>query len=93
MSDICLSCRWPVRLHGAAMLGCPSGVPPDASADEMWAWLSRLCVLHVITIGADNETTCVIATGKMQDVLASKVAKAPTLSAALQAVCAEALSK
>ena len=92
MSDVCKSCRWPVRLHLSG-LDCPTSTPGGATADEMWAWLSRLCVLHVITIGADNETTCVIATGKMQDALASKVAKAPTLSDALRAVCAEVMSK
>ena len=93
MSDICTSCRWPVGLHSGA-LDCPSGVPTDASADEMADWLvaSRWGFLAERDDVTPNYSVRAWPTDPAR-YLAERVERnAPTLSAALRAVCTEIIN-
>lgn len=87
MSDLCKSCRWPVRLHHSGTLGCPPGVHLDASADEMWAWLAAHGRIEATQHNAAGFISARLLGGGVDCVQI-----APTLSAALRAVCAEVLS-
>ena len=93
MSDVCKSCRWPVRLHHSGTLGCPPGVHLDATADELWEWLCTDDRELDIEYFGQRRTKVHVWHADDNHNYRSFDKTAPTLTAALRAVCAEVLSK